>query len=131
MDIYQTGVFAFSFYSNIEFALVMVLLQRKQDSAAYAVDVVHRVLTPILLLFGTIGVFEQNEAAQQAIFTAMGLFFVVGLVGSIVYLRWRLSGKVSGKRVDKEQRMMDGEKENQVLIGESNKIVQSRLAEGQ
>jgi Na+/melibiose symporter-like transporter len=68
----------------------MVLLQRNREKAAYSVDVIHRVLTPILLMFGSFGVFEQDKEAQQGIFTAMGVFIVLGIIGSVLFLRWRL-----------------------------------------
>jgi hypothetical protein len=125
MDLYQTAVFGFSFYCNIEFALVMVLLQRGRVKAAYTVDVVHRVLAPILLLFGTIGVFEQNEAAQQAIFTAMGVSFVMGLVGSIIFLRWRyLVTSRGGTRIE------DGEMNKVEISKTKTVVVETRQIEG-
>lgn len=94
MDLYQVGIFVLSFYSNIEFAAVMVLLQRGQNGAAYSVDVIHRVLTPIFLVLGSAGVFVLDDSVQHSLFVAMFVLSGLGLVAVLTYMRWRYILKI-------------------------------------
>lgn len=84
---YQVGVFAFAFYTNLEFAVVMILLERKRPILSYAVDIVHRTSVPFAFVFLSTGLFEQNAQSQLGYVVTGIVLSVLAIVGTIVYLR--------------------------------------------